>query len=472
MRFRFLLVFTLFLFFFWIEAKEDLDAICQWEEIEAQESVLSEEDYKVLLEKCQDYYEEKSAEIGKDLTKTQQEKDTLQNKIYSLNKKIQNLDYQISQGKLKVKDLSYQIEDTEQSIVRTFSKIEDSERKLANILKTIYQEDQKSLLEILLGEVDLSSFFDNLIALEMLNVKNQELLASIKGLKVSLEYEKGSLGEEKQQMENLVYIQNIQKQENATTKQTQEYYLKITEKEYQKHLQEKEAIEEQVAKIRNRLFELIGVAEGGIEFGKAVEIAKYVEGVTGVRAAFLLSIIAQESMKQGKFGGNVGQCYVKDTSTGNGIYITSGKSIIRVMNPTRDVPVFLKIINELNTEKGLMRDPFETPVSCWIEVYSRGLPFGWGGAMGPAQFIPSTWSLYKDSVKKSIGRLPDPWDIRDSFLVSGTFLKDLGAVNNEWRAAMRYFSGSSWSAWEEYYGNSVISRAANYQKEIDLLETN
>ncbi|GAI68566.1 unnamed protein product, partial [marine sediment metagenome] len=95
---------------------------------------------------------------------------------------------------------------------------------------------------------------------------------------------------------------------SSKTKEEQEYYLQITEAEYQKQLKEQQEVEAKAAEIRTRLFELIGVAEGGIEFGKAVEIAKYVEKITKVRPAFLLAIIAQESMRYGKFGGNVGQC--------------------------------------------------------------------------------------------------------------------------------------------------------------------
>jgi len=37
---------------------------------------------------------------------------------------------------------------------------------------------------------------------------------------------------------------------------------------------------------------------------------------------------------------------------------------------------------------------------------------------------------------------------------------------------MRYFSGNSWSKWEEFYGNSVMSIARQYEEDIKQIEGN
>jgi len=86
--------------------------------------------------------------------------------------------------------------------------------------------------------------------------------------------------------------------------------------------------------------------------------------------------------------------------------------------------------------------------------------------MGPSQFIPSTWVLYKDEIKAITGKLANPWDIRDAFLATGIYLKDLGGNTNEFNAVMKYFSGSNWSKWEEFYGRSVLAIAADYENDI------
>jgi peptidoglycan hydrolase CwlO-like protein len=403
--------------------------------------------------------EEKIAQYEEDITKTQQEKKTLQNQIYILRKEIEKLDLQIYQSSLTIKDLGYQIEETEDSINKTSLKIEDSRNNLANTLQLIYEEDQKSLIEILLSEGELSDFFDNLVALENLNSKIQELLRGIKDLRVYLEGQKQSLDEEKTDLEGLVQIKTLQRQESQTIQREKDYFLELTEAEYQEYLKEKEVAEKRAAEIRTRIFELIGVPEAPT-FGEALDIAKYVEGITGVRPAFLLAVLTQES----NIGKNVGQCYLKDPDSGDGVIAYNGKEVSKVMNPSRDVPLFLEITKELG------RDPYNTPVSC-------PMSYGWGGAMGPAQFIPSTWMIYKEKVKEITGRPADPWNIKDAFLAAALYLADYGAYKQtydaEWRAAMIYFSGTTKKTRYNgygFYGDSVMKIASNYQADIEAIE--
>ncbi|MDD2731718.1 MAG: lytic murein transglycosylase [Candidatus Pacebacteria bacterium] len=411
------------------------------------------------LEECEEYYNLESQKIAADITKTQAEKNTLQNKIYTINSKIKNLNYQISQSNLIIKDLGYQVKDTQDSITNTSLKIEDSKEKLKKILRTIYEEDQKPVIEILLSGKDLSDFFDNLVALELLNSKNKNLLQDIKILKLNLENQKISLDSEKDDLERTVKIQTLQRDENSKTKKEQEYYLNITEQEYNKQIQQKKEADQKAASIRARIFELIGVSKAPT-FAEALEIAKYAESVTGIRPAFLLAILTQES----NIGKNVGQCYVKNFSTGEGIRISGSGTLIKVMSPTRDVSYFLSITKELG------RDPANTPVSC-------PLSYGWGGAMGPAQFIPSTWVNYRDRVKAITGKPADPWGIKDAFLASALHLTDYGAAKRtttgEWNSAMIYFSGTTQRTKYNgygFYGDSVMNIAKRYEEDIKAIE--
>lgn len=422
-------------------------------EIEKKCQTISKSECRELLETCEKYFDQKSKQIEADLSKTRVEKKTLQNQIYSLKKEIENLNLKIYQGNLIIKDLTLQILDTQNSIEQTLQEIDKKKEKLAEVLRMIYEEDQKSPLEILLAENKISDFFNNLIALESLSERNKDLLKDIKHLKEILENQKIALDQEKEDLENQLLIQLLQKQKTEEIKKEQEYLLSKTEgkeAQYQAYLKE---TKEKVAEIRTRIFELIGVSKAPT-FGEAVELAKYVEKITGIRPAFLLAILTQES----NIGKNVGECYLRNLKTGGGIVAKTGKEIERVMNPSRDIPYFLQITKDLG------RDPYNTLVSCPME-------YGWGGAMGPGQFIPSTWMLYKDKAKVILGKDPDPWEIKDAFLMTGIYLRELGGLNDEWTAAMRYFSGSSWKKYEEFYGNSVISLAQKYQKDIELLES-
>lgn len=436
--------------------EENIEEVCQSIEIIEKEcDNLSASQCRALLEKCDEYYREKSAQIEKDLAKTQQEKKTLKNDIYTLRKKIENLSYQIYQSNLMIKDIGFQIKDTGTSIEKTSFKIEDFKKRLAQILRLIYEEDQRSIVEILIAESELSDFFNNLVALENLNLKNQEILESIKSLKSYLESQKKDLDEEKENLERVVIIQNLQKQESDKIKNEKDYFLKLTETEYQKQLQEKTEVEKRATEIRARIFELIGVPEAPT-FGEALDLARYVEGVTGIRPAFLLAVLQQES----NIGKNVGQCYLKNPATGAGTIAYNSKTISRVMKPTRDVTPFLQITSDLG------RDPYNTPVSC-------PMSYGWGGAMGPAQFIPSTWVLYQDKVSAITGKAADPWNIKDAFLASAFYLTDYGAssrtYNGEWRAAMIYFSGTT-STIYRFYGDSVMKITSQFEQDIKEIE--
>jgi len=436
--------------------EENLSERCE-EIINKGQQELSKEDYQSLLKECQIFYEDKITEIEKDISKTGEEKKTLQDKINSLNNKIKNLNYQIYQSNLVIKDLGIQIEDTEFSIEKTSLKIEDSKENLSNILRTIYEEDQKPIIEIFLSEKEISDFFDNLVALEILNNENVELLQNIKDLKSNLEQQNLALDEEKGDLEQTVQIQTLQIGENAKTKEEQEYYWNLTEQEYQKQLQEKEEVEKKAAEIRAKIYELIGVRKE-VTYEEALEVAKYAASQLGIRPALLLGVLSQESV----IGRNVGQCYVKNTSTGAGIVAYNGRVINRVMNPTRDIPHFLNIIKTLNKEKGLELNPFETLVSC-------PMSFGWGGAMGPAQFIPSTWILYEDKIKEKTGGSADPWDFRDASIAASVYLKDgINRYGTEGSAIQAYFCGHPkndyWCSW---YEKNVLYLAQCHQTFIN-----
>ena len=176
-----------------------------------------------------------------------------------------------------------------------------------------------------------------------------------------------------------------------------------------------------------------------------------------------MAILAQESSEH--IGANVGGCYLTDFKTGMGTYIKTGKPAPKTMKPERDIPIFLNLLKKLG------KDVKTTPVSCCI--FRNGKPWGWGGAMGPAQFIPSTWAIYADQVQRLLkkDRVANPWAIQDSFLASALYLKALGAdgsYRGELNAALGYFGcHTAWCV--ANYGKPVLRRTAEYEKEIKTI---
>jgi len=206
--------------------------------------------------------------------------------------------------------------------------------------------------------------------------------------------------------------------------------------------------------IKNKEFELLQVSEN-FTFGQIYDIAKYVEKTTGVRAAFLLAI-SQEELALEK----TDLCYLTNFDTGEGVRASDGVEKAKVMKPDRDIKDFLDIAREL----GL--DPKKMLVTC-------PMSFGWGGAMGPADFISSTWMRYKNKVEKITGKAASPFDIKDAFLAMGLYLSDSGASlkvkDKEWDSAMIYFSGSPDSGYN-FYADDVMEIADKLQADIDIIE--
>ncbi len=208
------------------------------------------------------------------------------------------------------------------------------------------------------------------------------------------------------------------------------------------------------SEIREKNFELLQ-SPRQITFAEALDKANYVSNLTKIRPAFLLAIF-QEELALEKFD----MCYLTNLKTGDGVRVTDNMFKPKTMHPTRDLPPFIKIMKELG------KDPLNTLITC-------PMSFGWGGAMGPADFIPSTWMMYKKRVESVTKKPADPWNIEDAFLAAGLFLADAGAKSKnssgERKAATIYFSGSANSP-HTFYADGALKIAEQIQKDIDVVE--
>ena len=427
---------------------------------------LAQEDCQTVKE-CEALWEKLQEEIKKleeKVVKTEQEKKTLQNQIRILRSKIKQLELQIQQGQIMIKDLSYQIKDTETSIEKTSLKIEDSKEKLIGILRTIYEEDQKSLIEILFSEKTLSGFFDNLMALEALSLKSQELLENIKDLKSSLEKQKEKLDEEKDSLALTVKVQTLQKQQSEEAKKEQERILKMTEAQYQQYLKEKKELEKRAAEIMGRITQLtlpgLTVPRDPKEL---YELARWAgKAAGGVRPALILGLLEVESA----LGVNVGQC----NCAGQPVCRHPELNYKQIMSSSQ-----WSAFETITQELGL--NPNTTPVSCYVS----GGAVQMGGAMGPAQFMPNTWLNfgYKQRVENITGVKPaNPWRAQDAFLAAALYLADWNASTqnqqSELGAVTAYLCGTSTMtktcsrAGGVWYRNLVMEKANWWQQQIDL----
>lgn len=416
----------------------------------AAEDMAAVEQQKTALQQQLDQIEAQIAQYEKDLVNIKGEKNTLTNKI----KQLQTQQASLS---LRIKETSLQVEDMEQQITVTKSFIEQNELRtealkveVAKSLREIQANDHRPFLYIFFSEHTL---FDALSEVQQftqvadgLNV----LIDQLQKTRENLVVQKQRLDTEQDHVEKLLAVQTLQQQALKGSVKEQSTLLTQTkgkEKNYQASLTE---TQKQAAQIRTRLYQLLDVGKQ-ITFGQAVEIAVWVSEQTGVRAAFLLAVLSQES----NLGKNVGTCNRPGDPPEKGWKV--------IMKPTRDQEPFKTITAEL----GL--DPDTTAVSCPMRD-KKGNQVGWGGAMGPAQFIPSTWMGYRAKVTNITGKTANPWDIRDAFIASALKLGADGAKTKEgeWAAAMRYFSGST-NVRFRFYGDQVVARANAYQEDMDAL---
>lgn len=241
---------------------------------------------------------------------------------------------------------------------------------------------------------------------------------------------------------------------------------KTQEKTYQEVIKEKE---KKAAQIRAALFALRDTE--GIPFGDALKYANVASQKTGVRPALILAILTQES----DLGKNQGSCLVTNIETGDGAGKNTGTLFEQVMKAPRDTVPFKSITERLGKEWKM------TPVSCPPGTkYTSGR--GFGGGMGPSQFIPSTWELFKGRLGTLLGLDADqvnPWNPQHSIMATAIYMADLGAANGgataERNAACRYYSGAACSPGRKpanvFYGDQVMAKASNIQLTmIDPLE--
>ena len=403
------------------------------------------------------------------------ERQSLERDVAVLDGKINKAQLGIKQRNLTISQIANDVSDREQAIRALDAKVIREKSSLAQLIRKTNEIDNLSFPEMILGSDDLSSIFVDLDSFDVVKVSLSSSFELIASTRIAIEGQKQVLKSEQVEEQELRRLQVLAKDKVEDSKDEKDVILRVTKGEearYQQYIKEKE---KSAAEIRTTLFALRGTA--AIPFGDAYDFAQQASAATGVRPALILGILAQES----NLGENVG--------TGNWV---------DDMHPTRDRPVFEQITLAL----GLNPDTLPVSRKPW---------YGWGGAMGPAQFIPSTWVCYggfintvtndcnnskrsltwnnfwqgpwkyktsKDRLRKMMDvNVPsNPWDARTAIFGTATLMMDNGADKgtreSERLAALRYFAGwtNAKKASYAFYGDGVMELADKFQRQIEILE--
>lgn len=406
------------------------------------------------LERQLQQFEQEAAKLDKSIQETQSETRTLANELETLNSEIKRRELEIKRLALVIKKTALEVKSKEAGIGVLSRKIDKSRKALAAGLFLVYVYDQDNTLAVLLKNGNLSDFFTSVNNLQKVESRLQGALGEFRDDRTELEEEKDDLEEFQEEQQDLKALQDVERRFLAQKKKEKDEILRLTKGKEALFQQLLKSKQKDITALRTQLFY---IEKTGITAEDAIKFADLAAKRAGIRTAFLLALLEVETGKQFEDGViSVGT----NLGTGNwerdlyNCYIRLGKK----KTAEAEKSAFFEITGKL----GL--DPNKMPVS-------RKPNYGCGGAMGPAQFIPTTWLRFEDKVAELTGHNPpNPWNPEDAFTASAVFLAQSGAASQtqagEIRAAKTYISGRSncTSYICRVYSNRIISLARDIDR--------
>lgn len=393
-------------------------------------------------------------EIQRQIDAYQAQIDENSSKAKTLSGEISKLNAQINKVQLEIKSLgvaidqaNYEIGDTQDKIQNAQEKLKVHKQALGNAIRILYQIDQENLTQVLFKNTKLSDFFNNLKNLTDTQNVLKTTIVNIKNLEVELEQQENDLQDKKSNLESLKHLQESERSNLGATKGVKDKLLKDTKGQEAKFQQLVKQSKQDIARIRDQIGYLM---QNGVSVEDAIKFGQMAALRVGIRPAFLIAILDVES----GLGKNVGKGNWMDD-----MY----SCYLRLKKPGRaetEKAAFMEIVGKL----GLNPDTVKV---------SREPNYGCGGALGPAQFLPSTWLGYEDRVADLTGhRPPNPWNIEDAFMAAAIKLSNSGAGQNtrtgEISAAKAYISGNAncTSSICNYYANAALNKAAIIEQNL------
>jgi len=416
----------------------------------------SEDDLKKALQKA-----DEEVRIQQKIFDTQKaQSNQILGEVNKLTGQINTVQKNINAKTSVINNLGQDINVKDQTVTQLNDKLDRSLDVLGELIRATNKADDISMLEVFLVFDNVSDFFQGIDSVIAVQSALDRLFDQIRELRGLTEQEKVRLEEKKYREQEIKAKIELEKKEvsvKQTAKQGELATSKATEQTYAKDLATKQA---KAASIRSELFRLRDT--GNITFEQAQAFAQDASRLTGVRTAFILGILKQET----NIGTYLGSCVITDLETATMKNVKNGTLYTDGIHPTRDLPTLQTVIKKLG------KDPLTTLVSC-------PQSFGYGGAMGPSQFIPSTWVLYENKIAQTLGiSISDPWNAQHAITGTALLLKDNGAISgnltSERNAACKYYSGRACpgtGAAIDSYGTQVLNHSATFQANIDFLNS-
>ncbi len=444
----------LFVLFFAFPSSKIISSENNTEEINVEENQKKIDQIKEEIRQVQSEVDKYDLEIK---TK-QKEVRTLKSEVSIYKSRIYKNELEVKETKLMTEETKLEIEETENKIEESGIKIEKGRILLKDFVQLLYSYEQDSILEMLITRENLSDFFNEVDAVESVKDEIFETIVNLRNEKEKAGLQKEELEKQNEEHHQLIQVRTDQNSSLDDLKKQKNELLEITrgeEKKFQQIMDENKNI---LPSLRAQLYDLQSLGQK-IEVDDAFSAAKLIGSKIGVRPAFLLGILKVES----DLGKNTGSGNWKDDMYGcymrlSNIYLSRKAYYVKRANTEKDA--FFSIVGRLNL------DPMSVKVS-------KEPTYGCGGAMGPAQFIPSTWLAYESRVSGILGHYPpDPWNLTDAMTAMAVKVSDIPGViggnrDSEYEAAGRYLGGTNWKTKGlSFYPKKVMLFAELYEEEL------
>lgn len=379
-------------------------------------------------------------EIQRQIDEYQRQIDENRSKSGTLEAEIKKLNAQIGQLTLQIRSLEVSIDRAELEIDDAAAKIGIAEGKLAihlqalgQYIKIVNANDQRTLTEVVLKNTTLSEFFGELNNIKLTQENLRTTINKISELKNDLEEQREGLESRREELEKLQRIQEFEKRGLDGEKAQKNKVLKDTKGQESKFQELVKKSTQDLNRLREQIYYL---QQNGVSAEDAVKYGQLAAIRAGIRPAFLLAILEVES----RLGQNIGsgnwrddmyECYLRLSR----IAKTAERKQYYINRAESEKNAFFIVTGKLGLDPNTVK-------------VSKEPTYGCGGAMGPAQFIPTTWLGYEARIATLTGHNPpSPWSIEDAFMASAIKLANAGATGktraSEGGAARAYIGGKT-----------------------------
>ena len=322
-----------------------------------------------------------------------------------------------------IQDTAADIARKEDEVSNLNDQITLQKQLLKNFIQQVYYNQNQPILNVVMNSGDFADAFSATDNFLTINDKVNQISNNLNQSISQVEQDKAVLADMKAQHEQIL-----------ATKVDQQQGLVADQSDVQDQIQEKDAtiadLQSKLDKLQSDLSSLLGVSLSTDDVKKAASEAS---DATGVRTSFILGELMQES----GLGRYTGGCTYKNTR-------------VQPAQATAFKQIMSSLGYDINSKK----------ISCAGSV-------GYGGAMGIAQFMPTTWLGYKSYIAGATGHNPpDPWSVIDGVMGMAKKLANDGATSKkgEYAASMLYYCGTS------HPTNSSIKAACNnYAADVQSL---